>query len=189
MDRLKDLREDLRKAKVIKINGYNYIINPLSSGIPGIKPIILWNSVLEIFKIADLNDIDFILTPEAMGIHIAAVLSLVTGIPFIVIRKTRYKLKGEIQIVKRTGYAESKMYIYGLKAGDKVFLVDSIIATGGTFSAIIKELKANKVTIQDAMAVIERVELRGVERVERETGYKVKTLIKVRLKDGRIKVL
>jgi len=87
--------------------------------------------------------------------------------------------------VKRTGYAEETMYANGLRSGDAVLLVDSIIATGGTYVAIIKELVSQGITIADAVSVIERVEYEGVKRVERETGVKVKTLIKLRLKDGK----
>jgi adenine phosphoribosyltransferase len=120
-----------------------------------------------------------------MGIQIAAALSLVTGIPMLVIRKKSYMLPTEIKIVKRTGYAEEIMYANGLKTGDSVLLVDSIIATGGTYVAIIKELLSNGIKLADAVSVIERVEFEGVKRVEQETGVKVKTLIKLRLKDGK----
>jgi adenine phosphoribosyltransferase len=126
-----------------------------------------------------------IVTPEAMGIQIATALSLVTGVPMLVIRKKSYMLPGEIKIVKRTGYAEEVMYANGLGPGDSVLLVDSIIATGGTYLAIIKELVSRGIRLTDAVAVIERVELGGVERVEREIGVKVKTLIRLRLEHGK----
>jgi len=90
-------------------------------------------------------------------------------------------LPTEIKIVKRTGYAEEVMYANGLNPGDKTLLVDSTIATGGTYLAIMKELVSREIVLTDAVAVIQRVELGGVERVEKETGVKVKTLIRLRL--------
>jgi adenine phosphoribosyltransferase len=77
------------------------------------------------------------------------------------------------------------MYANGLESGDSVLLVDSIIATGGTYVAIIKELLRHGIGFADAIAVIERVEFRGVERVEKETGVKVKTLRRLRLDQGK----
>ncbi|RLG59075.1 adenine phosphoribosyltransferase [Candidatus Geothermarchaeota archaeon] len=189
MDWLEAVKEDLRKAKIVKIGKYDYIVNPLSSGTPRIRPVVLWGCAFEIARVANLKDANVILAPEAMAIHLATALSLITGIPFIVIRKRSYGLKDEIKIVKRTAYAETKMYLYGVKPGDRVILIDSIIATGGTFSAIIKALKERGIIIQDVIAVIEKADLGGVERVEKETGHRVKTLIKVSIENGRVKVI
>jgi len=192
LDWLEKIKEDLRRAKVITYSAYGasyrYMVNPLSSGVPEIYPEALWGCTYEIAKAADIKHANKILAPEAMGIHLAAAVSMVTGLPFLVARKISYKLPGEIEVVKRTGYAESKLYINHVNPGDKVLLVDSIIATGGTISAIIKALEANKVEVVDIVVVIERKELNGVERVRKETGKQVKTLIKTVIKDKHVEV-
>jgi len=189
LDWLEAIREDLRKATIVRIPSkqgyYEYVVNPLSSGVPEIPTEALWGCAFEVARVSEVKRSNKIITPEAMGIQIATALSLVTGIPMLVIRKKSYMLPNEIKIVKRTGYAEETMYANGLRSGDSVLLVDSIIATGGTYVAIIKELVSQGITIADAVSVIERVELEGVKHVERETGVKVKTLIKLRLKDGK----
>jgi adenine phosphoribosyltransferase len=189
MDWLETIREDLRKATIVRIPSkeghYEYVVNPLSSGVPEIPTEALWGCAFEVARVANVKRCNKIVTPEAMGIHIATALSLVTGIPMLVIRKKSYMLPTEIKIIKRTGYAEEVMYANGLGRGDSVVLVDSIIATGGTYVAIIKELVSRGIIFADTVAVIERVELGGVERVEKETGVKVKTLIKLRLEHGR----
>lgn len=192
MDWLEKIKEDLKRAKVITYSAYGasyrYMVNPLSSGVPEIHSEALWGCAYEIVKAADIKHANKIIAPEAMGIHLAAAVSMVTGLPFLVARKISYKLPGEIEVVKRTGYAESKLYINHVKPGDKVLLVDSIIATGGTISAIIKALEANKVEVVDIVVVIERKELNGVERVRKETGKQVKTLIKTVIKDKHVEV-
>lgn len=189
MDWLETIREDLRKATIVRIPSkqgyYEYIVNPLSSGVPEIPTEALWGCAFEVARVANVKASNKIITPEAMGIQIATALSLVTGIPMLVIRKKSYMLPGEIKIVKRTGYAEEVMYANGLNPGDTALLVDSIIATGGTYIAIIKELVSHGIVLADAVAVIERVELGGVERVEKDTGVKVKTLIRLRLEQGK----
>jgi adenine phosphoribosyltransferase len=189
LDWLETIREDLRKAVVVRIPSkqgyYDYIVNPLSSGVPEIPTEALWGCAFEVARVSDVKRSNKIVTPEAMGIQIATALSLVTGVPMLVIRKKSYMLPTEIKIVKRTGYAEEVMYANGLTPGDSVLLVDSIIATGGTYVAIIKELLSHGIKLADAVSVIERAEFKGVERVEKETGVRVKTLIRLRLRDGK----
>jgi len=189
LDWLETIRQDLRKATIVRIPSkqgyYEYVVNPLSSGVPEIPTEALWGCAFEVARVANVKASNKIITPEAMGIQIATALSLVTGIPMLVIRKKSYMLPTEIKIVKRTGYAEEVMYANGLNPGDTALLVDSIIAAGGTYLAIIKELVSHGIVLADAVAVIERVELGGVERVEKETGVKVKTLIRLRLEQGK----
>ncbi|MEM3507056.1 MAG: adenine phosphoribosyltransferase [Candidatus Bathyarchaeia archaeon] len=193
MDWLIPIKESLKKALIIKIQSYgaayDYVVNPLSSGTPELSANALLGCAFEISRVANLDGVTKILTPEAMGIHIGAVLTLITGIPLLIIRKRKHGLPNEIEVIKRTGYAESRMYINGVNKNDRVILVDSIIATGGTYSALIKALKEHGVLVQDAIAVIERTELKGVERVKNETGINVKTLIKTKLENGKLIIL
>jgi adenine phosphoribosyltransferase len=190
MDWLETVREDLLKATIVQIRQgdavYPYIVNPLSSGVPEIPSRALWGCAYEVARILNLKGADKILSPEAMGFHIATALSMVTGIPMVMIRKRSYFLPGEVAVKKKTAYEESVMYINGVKRGDKVVLVDSIIATGGTLLPIIRTLQEMGVTVHDAAAVIEREGLGGVELVEKETGVRVKTLLKVDIVEGRV---
>jgi hypothetical protein len=124
LDWLEAIREDLRKATIVRIPSkegyYEYVVNPLSSGVPEIPTEALWGCAFEVARISDVKRSNKIVTPEAMGIQIAAALSLVTGVPMLVIRKKSYMLPNEIKIVKRTGYAEETMYANGLQSGDSV---------------------------------------------------------------------
>jgi len=192
VDWLEKIKEDLKRANIITMSAYGtsyrYIVNPLSSGVPEICPEALWGCAYEIAKAADIKRANKIIAPEAMGIHIAAAVSMVTGLPFVVARKMSYKLPGEIEVVKRTGYAESKLYINHVFPGDKVIIIDSIIATGGTISSLVKKLEANGIEVVDIVVVIDRTELGGVERVMKETGKTVKTLVKTAIKDREVQV-
>lgn len=192
MDWLKTIKDDLRKATVVHMTdqnrSYDYIVNPLSSGVPAIPTEALWGCAFEVARIGDLREVDKVVTPEAMGIHIASALSMVTGKPMLVLRKRPYFLPGEIEVVKQTAYSVTRMYINGLRSGDRVLLVDSIISTGGTFSALIQALQKLEIKIIDAVAVIERIEEKGVQRVRDETGVDVKTLVKIRLESGKVHI-
>ena len=169
---LEKLVESLRKAPVVKKGEYDYFVHGISDGVPAMDPAVL----KEIAKV-----IDEILE---MGIHIATALSLETGIPFIVIRKRQYGLPGEHEIVKSTGYATSKLYINDLNEGDNILLVDDVVSTGGTLTAVINELKSIGVNLVDTVVVVEKGEGKGI--VEEATGEDIKTLVKLDVVDGKV---
>jgi adenine phosphoribosyltransferase len=121
---------------------------------------------------------------EAMGIHIATALSLETNIPFVVVRKRCYELEEEVAVHQVTGYSECELYINGIKKGDKVLVVDDVLSTGGTMIAVLNALKSSGAQIADVIAVVEKGD--GKEQVKTKTGYEVKTLVKVDVKNGKV---
>ena len=90
---MEKLRESLHEAPIIDKDGYAYLVHPLSNGVPMLEPELLREVVVGVTRAADL-DVDKIVAPEAMGIHIATALSLQTDIPLVVIRKRSYGLDG-----------------------------------------------------------------------------------------------
>jgi adenine phosphoribosyltransferase len=192
MDWLKEVKEDLKKARVVEIKqrdrSYDYIVNPLSSGVPEIPSQALWGCAYEMARMLDIEGADKIMAPEAMGFHIGAALSMVTGLPLLMIRKRPYLLEGEVTIRKKTGYEDSVMYINSVREGDKIVLVDSILATGGTLLSIIQALQSHGVSVQDAGVVVTRKGLGGFERVLADTGVKIKTLLYVEIVNGEVLV-
>ena len=174
LEKLKRLWET---SPVVMKGHYRYVVHPITDGIPYIEPRLLEDIVKKIMEVADLH-VDYIVTPEAMGIPIATLLSYKTKIPLNVVRKKEYKLNGELKVYQKTGYAECQMYVNGLKRGDRVLIVDDIVSTGGTLLGIIKVLKKAGIKIADVITVFERGE--GKKRIERETGFKIKTLLRVK---------
>ncbi|MFH0862715.1 MAG: hypoxanthine/guanine phosphoribosyltransferase [Candidatus Altiarchaeota archaeon] len=170
------LKETLEKAPTIRRGPYDYFIHPLTDSVPPLQPMLVREVCESIKKHARL-DSDYILTMEAMGIHISAVLSQMTGLPMNIIRKRRYGLPGEIVLDQSTGYSRGEMYLNGVKKGDRITIVDAVISTGGTMIATIKALKKAGATVQDAICAIERGD--GVEKVRQATGITVKTLVKI----------
>jgi adenine phosphoribosyltransferase len=121
-----------------------------------------------------------------MGIHIAAVLSQLTGLPFNIIRKRPYGLPGEVVLNQSTGYSRGNMYLNSVKKGDVVTIVDAVISTGGTLTAVINGLRKAGAIIKDIVCVIERGE--GVREVEKATGFKVKTLVMIDV-NNKVRIL
>jgi adenine phosphoribosyltransferase len=180
---LEKLKNSLVEAPVIKKGDYDYFVHPITDGIPLVEPELMREVAGAIAQFADL-EVDKIVCIEAMGIHIATALSLETGIPFVVVRKRYYGLEGEVAVHQTTGYSQGELYINGVKKGERVILVDDVVSTGGTMTAVLNALKSMGVELVDVMAVMEKG--KGKLLVEKETGLTVKTLLKVNVKDGKV---
>jgi adenine phosphoribosyltransferase len=181
---LEKLVESLEKAPVVKKCDYDYFVHGLSDGVPALDPAVLKEISIYLKEKLDFSKIDKIVGVEAMGIHIATALALETGIPFVVIRKREYGLEGEHEILKHTGYATSKLYVNDLKEGENIILVDDVVSTGGTLTALINELKLMGVNLVNTVVIVEKGE--GKHIVEEATGVEVMTLVKLDVVDGKV---
>ncbi|ELY79997.1 MULTISPECIES: hypoxanthine/guanine phosphoribosyltransferase [Natrinema] len=180
MDRL---LESLDDAPIIDKDGYEYLVHPISNGVPRLDPALLREVVTEVMQTADL-DVDKIVAPEAMGIHLATALSLQTDIPLVVIRKRPYGLEGEVSLHQETGYSESEMYINDIEAGDRVVIVDDMLSTGGTLAAICDAIDGIGAEIVDIVVVMRKV---GGSALD-DTEYDATSLIDITVEDGEVTV-
>lgn len=177
------LRESVETAPLIDKDGYSYLVHPLSNCVPALDPKLLRETVVRIMRAAELENVDKIVTPEAMGIHISTALSIMTDIPLVVIRKRKYGLDGEVSLSKSTGYSEGEMYINDVAAGDRILLVDDLISTGGTMRAIVDALDGIGAEIADIVIAIRKVngenKLAGID-------HSVQTLIDIEIGDDEV---
>lgn len=173
------LKKYFLESPVTDRDGYPYFVNPISDGIPRVDPALLEETVDGLLSIGKF-DCDVILAPEAMGIPLAVPISLKTGIPYSVIRKRKYGLPGEITVKRATGYSSGFLYINGLKAGDKVAIVDDVLSTGGTVRAINAALKERGIVLNELVTVFDKTE----SPVTME-GVEIKSILRVGVKDGR----
>ena len=180
------LQRSMREAPIIEKNGYQYFVHPISDGVPMLEPTLLREIVIKIIRKANLEDVDKIVTPAAMGIHISTAVSLMTDIPLVVIRKREYGLEGEVALFQQTGYAESQMYLNDVDEGDRVLVLDDVLSTGGTLKAVTGALERIGAEIVDVVAVIKKV---GGENALSHSDYSVKTLINVDVVDGQVVVI
>lgn len=193
MVELKLLKNSLENAPVIKKGKYEYFVNPLQGVSPPLKPELLREVAIGLVKRVDL-DVDFIVGIEAMGIHLSAILSQITDIPTIILRKKKFGLPGEVEATIEKSYRrvaggeEEKFYINSLKRGDKALIVDDVISSGGSLVAVIKSLEKIGVNIKDVAVVMKRGN-KGSERVKKETGYEVKALSNIKIEGGKVHIL
>ena len=179
------LRQSLLDAPIIEKGDYEYFVHPVSDGVPMLEPELLREIVIRIIRKAELENIDKIVTPAAMGIHISTAVSLMTDIPLVVIRKREYGLEGEVALSQETGYSESAMYINDVEPGDRVLVLDDVLSTGGTMNAILDALTDIGTEVVDVVAVIKKA---GPNKLD-DTDYRVKTLINVSVEDGEVVIV
>ena len=180
------LQQSLLESPIIEKEGYHYFVHPISDGVPMLRPELMREIVIGIIRKANLTDVDKIVAPEAMGIHISTAVSLMTDIPLVVVRKRRYGLDGEVSISQVTGYAESEMYINDIHEGDRVLVLDDVLSTGGTLSALLTALDDIGADIVDTVAVIKKV---GDGNELESTTFEPKTLINVDVVDGELVIV
>jgi len=183
---LEALKASLTISPVVKRGEYDYLVNPITDGIPKVDPRVLKEVTDALLEIGNF-DCDYIMTVEALGIPLAAVLSLRTGKPFNIVRKKLYGLPDEVNISQVTGYSRNTLSINGVKAGDRVVIVDDVLSTGGTLWALVEALAKMQVKIVDILVVVEKTDKKS--EIERKLGVQIKTLVKVDVVDGKVVVL
>lgn len=180
---LDEVIKSLEESPIVKKGDYNYFVNPISDGVPEMKPEILKELTDAVINNVNL-DVDKIVAVEAMGIHLATALSLATGIPFVIIRKRQYGLPREKEVYQETGYGHSNLYINDLNEKDRILLIDDVVSTGGTMISLLNALKDIGVEVKSVVPVIEKGE--GKEIVEKETGIELTTIVKLDVIDGKV---
>jgi len=180
MDKLK---QSLLEAPIIEKEGYHYFVHPISDGVPMLRPELLREIVIKIIRKAEIDDVDKIVTPAAMGIHLSTAVSLMTDIPLVVVRKRQYGLDGEVALSQVTGYSENEMYVNDVYEGDRVLLLDDVLSTGGTLAALTGALEDIGADICDIVCVIKKDD---DENKLDDAGYDAKTLINVVVEDGEV---
>ena len=177
------LQQSLLEAPIIEKDGYHYFVHPISDGVPMLEPSLLREIVIKIIRKAQLEDVDKIVTPAAMGIHISTAVSLMTDIPLVVIRKRKYGLAGEVSLHQETGYAEGEMYINDVEAGDRVLILDDLLSTGGTLAAVTAALGEIGADIVDIVVVVRKADTASAMDEKR---HEVTSLVDIELVDGDV---
>jgi len=180
------LRESVTEAPIIDRDGYTYLVHPLSNCVPALDPALVRETVVRIVRAADLEGVDKIVTPEAMGIHISTAVSLTTDIPLVVVRKREYGLEGEVALSKSTGYSAGEMYVNDVDPGDRVLVLDDLISTGGTMRAVVEALEGIGADLADVVVAIRKV---GGEDALAAVDHPVTTLIDIRVDEDGVEVV
>lgn len=111
---------------------------------------------------------DVVVGPESRGFIFGTPLAYNNKKPFVLIRKAG-KLPRETVSVSydlEYGQAEIEMHRDSIKPGQKVLIVDDLIATGGTTEAMIKLIEDLGGEVVGIVVLIELAGLKGRERLK-----------------------
>lgn len=178
---LQFLIDSIKESPIINKNGYNYFVHALTDGALPIDPEILFKTARRLQELIERDvthsNLDYIIAPEAMALPIATVVSTLMDRPYVVARKRKYGLPGEIEVHQITGYSESLMYINSVRNILRgVIIIDDVVSTGGTLTAIIDALENNNINVLGSYTIIEKD---GAAKRLRDQGYNVKSLVNV----------
>jgi adenine phosphoribosyltransferase len=126
------------------------------------------------------NEIQFnkIIGLDARGFPMAGALSSATGIPFSMARK-KGKLPGETIFTEyELEYGTDELHLQkgAIQKGDKVLVIDDVIATGGTLGAVITLTDRFGADISSILSIMELEFLGGGAKLRNE-GYDVYSIL------------
>ncbi|MCI8529550.1 MAG: adenine phosphoribosyltransferase [Lachnospiraceae bacterium] len=127
-------------------------------------------------KVKDL-DYDVVAGPESRGFIFGTPIAYNNKKPFVLIRKAG-KLPRETVSVSydlEYGKATIEMHRDSIKPGQRVLIVDDLIATGGTTEAMIKLIEQLGGVVVGIVVLIELAGLKGREKI---AGYRLDSAIR-----------
>ncbi len=126
----------------------------------------------EMTKLVEDIDYDVVIGAESRGFIFGAPIAYNKGKSMVLVRK-----KGKLprEVIQQTydleyGSATIEIHKDAIKPGDKVLLVDDLMATGGTVEAMIKLVEKLGGEVVGVLCLMELAGLKGRERLK---GYRV----------------
>jgi len=120
---------------------------------------------------------ELIVGPEARGFLFGTPVATLMGVGFVPVRKPGKLPREVIEYEYDLEYGSNKLCIHkdAIKKGQKVVIIDDLLATGGTVEAAIKLVETLGGVVVGCAFLIELVDLKGRERLK---DYDVFSLVK-----------
>ena len=121
--------------------------------------------------------IDVIVGPEARGFLFGVPVAYALGAGFVPVRKPGKLPHETIEIEYDLEYGSDKLEIHkdAIKPGQKVAIVDDLLATGGTVAAVTKLIEQMGGEVVSLNFVIELTELHGKDKLK---GHDIMSIVK-----------
>ena len=185
---MNQLRTSLQNAPVIWKGDYPYFIHPVTDGVPRMDPEVLKAIVELTVERVDWRQVDVLLGIEAMGLPLAAPLSMATGVPLVVARKRSYGLDGEVKIDQATGYSKGVMYLNDINEGERVAILEDVLSTGGTLEAVIEGVHRAGAEVTEIVAVVEKGG--GLKRLQdMHPDVRIQSLVRLEMDGAQVVLL
>ena len=127
-------------------------------------------------SMGDFGEYDIIVAPEARGFIFGVPLAYMTGKGFIPVRKPGKLPYKTISFEYTLEYGKNTLEIHedAIKPGQKVVIVDDLLATSGTTESIIRLVEKMGGEVVGVQVLIELAFLKGREKLK---DYKVKSIV------------
>ena len=134
----------------------------------------LKQTLAELYKVLGNYEFDAVAGLEARGFLFGVSVAEHFGKPFIPVRKKGKLPRETVSVEYDLEYGSASIEIHkdALKAGDRIVIVDDLLATGGTAIKLIEKLGGK---VECCAFVIELFDLKGREVLD---GYRIETLTK-----------
>lgn len=122
------------------------------------------------------KNIDIVVGPEARGFLFGAPVAYAIGAGFVPIRKKGKLPYDTISINYDLEYGSDELEIHkdAIKPGQRVAIIDDLLATGGTISTVAKLVEQVGGEVVTLDFVIELTDLKGIDKLDK---YEVLSLI------------
>lgn len=137
----------------------------------------VFNHTIEMLSTPYEGEVDIVVGIEARGFIFASPVAIRLGAGFVPARKVG---KLPYEIIKSSydleyGSDGLEMHKDSIKPGDKVLIIDDVLATGGTAKAVIDMVESLGGVVVGLSFLLEIQELKGKDKID---GYEIKSLIK-----------
>lgn len=121
-------------------------------------------------------DIDVVVGPEARGFIVGCPVAYALEIGFVPVRKKGKLPRPTIEVDYALEYGTNTLTMHedALKPGQRVLIVDDLLATGGTIKATIDLIEKLGGIVEGCAFLIELEDLNGRDLIK---GYDIKTLM------------
>ncbi len=129
-------------------------------------------------KLLELGPIDLIVGAESRGFIFGAPLAYMLGIGFVPVRKKGKLPYKTISVEYELEYGTDILEVHedAVKPGDRIAIVDDLLATGGTAWSNIQLVEKLGGEVKGLVYFVELAYLNGRERLK---NYKVESLVKI----------
>jgi len=167
-----DLKERIRIIEDFPKKGISFkdITTVLKDG-EAFKDVI--DKIVEIVKD---KEIDLVVGPEARGFVLGAPVAYALGVGFVPVRKPGKLPADTLKYEYSLEYGNDALEIHkdAIEPGQRVLIVDDLLATGGTISAVAKLVEELGGVVASMGFVLELTGLNGRKKLE---GYDVFSLV------------
>ena len=139
-------------------------------------PVAYKNACDDIAKFVKEQGANIVVGPESRGFIFGCPAAVSLGIGFVPVRKPGKLPREEVKVEYSLEYGTNTLCMHkdAIKPGDKVVIVDDLLATGGTAEAAVKLVESLGGIVVGVAFLIELTGLKGRELLK---GYNVFSLI------------